>query len=351
MRTLASFIEPFPTPFGLNLRFVDVPIRILTNAPEVCARLRRYYAPYVRDGENAPLRTIRLIQGASSVGDSFEPIARGAGKSTKEAARDVIGGRLIRKLRTGVLIGMGVADAFAIGDLGAHLNQAINLINNCYAKIILKRGYVLLHASAVSGKDRTVALAGLPGAGKSTAALHLVEESFRFVSNDRLLARGSGEHIDVLGYPKQPRVNPGTLLNHPRLVSLLPPETRAHLRTLTSEELWTLEQKVDVDLDAIYGPGTVALQGTLTALVLLKWNRTGKGYRARRTDGASALSNAAILRRDLGVFDLEPQSRQRATRDRSGLAEILDRITVIEVTGGVDFAALVGTVGELVGRR
>ena len=37
---------------------------------------------------------------------------------------------------------------------------------NCYAKIVLDRGHVMLHASAVTRKDRTAVLAGPPGAGE-----------------------------------------------------------------------------------------------------------------------------------------------------------------------------------------
>jgi hypothetical protein len=52
---------------------------------------------------------------------------------------------------------------------------------------------------------------------------------------------------------KQPRVNPGTLLGHPRLAALLVPADRAALAALPAGELWDLERKSDVDLDSIYG--------------------------------------------------------------------------------------------------
>jgi len=37
--------------------------------------------------------------------------------------------------------------------------------------------------------------------------LHLVEDSFRFLSADRVLALAGSDQVEVLGYPKQPRVN------------------------------------------------------------------------------------------------------------------------------------------------
>src|SRR5262249_57144168 len=118
-----------------------------------------------------------------------------------------------------------------------HLNQGINLGASCYAKVVLRRGHVLLHASAVPRKDRTAVLAGPPGAGKSTSALHLVEAGFRCLSNDRVLARPLPDMVEALGYPKQPRVNPGTLPGHARLSTLLDPADRAHLRALPVPQL------------------------------------------------------------------------------------------------------------------
>ena len=62
----------------------------------------------------------------------------------------------------------------------------------------------------------------MPGAGKSTASLHVVEAGWRFLSNDRVLARATSDgRVEVRGYPKQPRVNPGTLVHHPRLAESL----------------------------------------------------------------------------------------------------------------------------------
>ncbi len=99
------------------------------------------------------------------------------------------GGRLILKRSTGALMALWPGGAFAAGDIRTNLNQGINLVNNCYAKAVLRRGHVLLHASAVVRDQRAAVLAGPPGAGKSTSALHLVEAGFHCLSNDRVLAK------------------------------------------------------------------------------------------------------------------------------------------------------------------
>jgi HprK-related kinase B len=349
--TLDELIAPFDTPYALDLRFADVPVRVLTNATEIRAGLRRYYAPWVRERAEDDAATVRLVQAEPRTTAGFVPVVRRDGKAPKEAVCEVRGGRLVRKLTTGVLMGLRPRDAFAVGDLVRHLNQGINLINNRYAKAVLRRGHLLLHASAVTRDGRAVALAGPPGAGKSTSALHLVERGFRFVSNDRLLVRPGSGAVEALGYPKQPRVNPGTLLHHPRLSFLLEPDDRTALARLPSADLWKLERKCDVDLESIYGTGTFTLGATLIGLVILTWRPTGSGLTLRRLDRGDALACLPLIRKDLGVFDLDRRRREDAVREVSAYSALFERLTVVEVDGRVDFAALASIVDDLLAER
>jgi HprK-related kinase B len=347
---ITSLPEQIDTPFVLDLAFGDVPVRVRTNALEILTALRRYYAPWVAADGARPASVVALIQGEPAADGPFEVIDRGPGRRPKEAVLDVAGGRLIRKLATGVLMDVRRDEAFAVGDLLTNLNQAVNLINARYAEVVLARGYVLLHASAVSREGGTVALAGPPGAGKSTAALHLVEHGFRFLSNDRVLARPVDGAVEARGYPKQPRVNPGTLLYHPRLVGLLEPAAQRRLRALPPRALWALEDKRDVDLDAIYGDGTVELVGTLRALVLLGWAPDGQGFRVRRLDTDAALASLPVVRKDLGAFDLVRDTRRRAVRELLRYVLLLRRVDVLRVEGAVDMKALIDVVGERLSR-
>ena len=342
-----SLIAGFSAPHTLSLSFADVPIRVRTNDPDIRARLASYYRRYVVADGPAPLADVNLIQGKVPVEGDFVDIPR-AGRRAKEAIREVPGGRLILKRSTGALMALWPGGAFATGDIRANLNQGINLVNNCYAKVVLRRGHVLLHASAVVRDRRAAVLAGPPGAGKSTSALHLVEAGFHCLSNDRVLAKPLPDEVEALGYPKQPRVNPGTLLGHPRLSALLLPTDRAALAALPPDELWELERKSDVDLDRIYGNGVVELRGRMVALVFLRWRRDGQGLGVRPLKVEEALDALPIVYKNLGAFDLDRapgSSMTDAERDR--YRELFGRVTLVEVTGGIDFAALVGVVEDL----
>ena len=58
---------------------------------------------------------------------------------------------------------------------------------------------------------------------------------------------------------------------------------------LSPEELRLLERKRDVDLDAIYGSGTVALSRNMKCLVLLKWRLKEEAFVVRRLRPPEAL--------------------------------------------------------------
>ena len=351
MSSVAALIAPFETPRVLDLELAGVAIRVLSNDLEIHARLSRYYAPYVMAARAHPRLVVSLIQGRPPAQGEFRDLVRPGGRRVKESIRNAGGGRLILKQATRVLMGLLPDRAFAVGDLRMNLNQGINLINAVYAKAMLRRGHVLFHASAVSWRGQSVVMAGPAGAGKSTAALHCIEGGFRFVSNDRVLAKRRAGTVEVLGYPKQPRVNPGTLLTHPRLSSLLSSEERARLIALPPDELWNLEEKRDVDLDLVYGPGTVDLSARMRALVLLRWHRRGGTVRVRPIEVSEALSNLPLFYKDLGAFDLDLEPNAPALADvEQRYRALLTRVTLVDVTGSPDFGRLVKLVSDLVAR-
>ena len=107
---------------------------------------------------------------------------------------------------------------------------------------------MLCHAAGVVVAGNGMAIAGMSGGGKSTLALHLLGTGAAFCSNDRLLVRSAGSGARMTGVAKQPRINPGTALNNPRLESVLSSERRSELARIEESELWDLEEKYDVDV-------------------------------------------------------------------------------------------------------
>jgi len=71
--------------------------------------------------------------------------------------------------------------------------------------VLRLRGVVCLHASAVAVGDRAIALVGLPGAGKSTAAAAFACAGYPVISDDVVALEDHGERFLV--QPGYPRVN------------------------------------------------------------------------------------------------------------------------------------------------
>jgi len=117
---------------------------------------------------------------------------------------------------------------------------------------------------------------------------------------------------------------------------------------LPARELWELERKSDVDLDSIYGDGAVELKGQMVALVLLKWRRDGHGLDVRRLSVEEALAALPLVYKNLGAFDLDRAPGSGITdAERDRYAQIYGRVTLVEVTGGIDFTKLVQVVDRL----
>jgi HprK-related kinase B len=344
-RGLAEVLAARTAPYTLVLRFLDVPVRVFTDDMDVWTGLARYYAPWVVHEVDDGAPTVTLLQGEVAAGGGFTDVARADGKRTKEAVRELDGGRLVLKRQTGVVMGIWPGRAVAAGDVRRHLNQAVNLVNHLYAAHLIARGYRLLHAAAVVRDGRAVVLAGVPGAGKSTASLHFVEAGWRFLSNDRVLARATAAGaIEVRGYPKQPRVNPGTLVHHPRLAGLLKPDEQHTLLAMPPAALWALERKCDVDLDALYGPGTMLLGSAMAMLVVLRWRPARAEPATFRALTEPDLPDAVpLVAKDLGAFGVGAAGTHRAA-DAAAYLELLRRVPVHEACGGMDLGALQGLV-------
>ncbi len=329
----------YPPTDLLTFSFLGIALSVHTNDARVTSGLERYFAPFREGVPAGETLSIYVLQGTPI----YDPLMlgdvprQGPGRTVKEAIYDVPGGRIVVKRRTGVVVYIAEPEHYVVGDLVRNLNQAANVISMVFAKAMLRRGYVMLHASAALGEEGGVAFAAQSGAGKSTMALALVEAGYRFVTNDRLLVRLVNGQVEMVGVPKIPRVNPGTLLRLSRLTALLPPEARKRYEHMSPDALWATEEKRDVEVDRIFGPGTFQLTGRLRVIYLLAWGQGEAGWEVHPLD--LAVRRAALRRmiKRVGVQDLQPPA---PTAQEAALDTMADAIPVYEVTGQPDVAAL-----------
>ena len=181
----------------------------------------------------------------------------------KEEFLELDGGRLVRKRLTGMYFLFGQDVNLAVGPCVENDNQVVNFINNRLIQWELDRGGLLAHAAAVNHQGRGLALAGFSGMGKSTLALHLMSRGLNFISNDRLLVQEAGRGVVMRGVPKLPRINPGTALNNPDLVSVIPEDEKEVFGQMSTDEIWTLEHKYDVGHHQMLRTGSLSAHESL----------------------------------------------------------------------------------------
>lgn len=345
MSELASILHAYRPDAHLGLDIAGVPLRVHTNAPGVHERLRRYFGAYVVADAGAGASDVVLFSGPP-VYDPARMVdvpRRSRTDTVKEAFYDAPDARVVLKRRTGVVIYVAEPTHYVVGDLETNFNQAVNAVMMVFAKTMLRRGYVMLHASAILGEAGGIAFASSSGSGKSTIALMLVEQRQHLVSNDRLFIRPTPSGAEMVGVPKQPRVNPGTLLRIPRLTRLMPAEVRMRYQPIPPEQLWTLEHKHDVDVDAIYGPGTVQLRGFLRAVFLLRWSPNSRGWSVHTLAPDERVGALAQTMKGVGVYDATPPS---AAAQQAILAAVCETLSVYEVSGHADLDRLAALVLE-----
>jgi len=333
----------YPATDLLTFRFLGVALSVHTNDARVTSGLARYFAPFRASVPARETLPIYVLQGTPI----YDPLLlddvapRAPGRTVKEAFYDVPSGRIVVKRRTGVVVYIAESEHYIVGDLVRNLNQAANAISMVFAKAVQRRGYVMLHASAALGEEGGVAFAAHSGSGKSTMALALVEAGYQFVTNDRLLVRLDKGQVEMVGVPKIPRVNPGTLLRLSRLSSLLPQEARRHYEHMSPDVLWAAEEKRDVEVDRIFGPGTFQLTGRLRIVYVLAWRPGGAGWEVHPLDFAARCAALRQMAKQVGVQDPHPPAR---AVQETALDAIAAAVPVCEVTGQPDVGALTASI-------
>jgi HprK-related kinase B len=166
--------------------------------------------------------------------------------------------------------------------------------------------------------------------------------------------RNAGNSTDALGIPKLPRINPGTIVTNARLTGLIDEEREEELRNLEPDELWHLEEKYDLFIDDIYGPGRISHDARLTDFWVLNWSRdSADATEVSKTDLKDRPDLLSAIMKNPGPFYQTPQGPfwpMKTPLDTEAYLGALEGVQVWEVKGLIDFDALFEAGAELLGQ-
>ncbi len=332
----------------LHLQCGNCIMQIQSNSLDLLATLQHYFRHILLKPlpEKVDMYIVAIESETLETNYPFKDWLREPAKSgRKEAYYDIDAARLIRKVRTGMLFLQSASSKIAAGPCLANSNQVINFINNQYMNWLQQRQWLICHAAAVSYAGRAYALAGFSGGGKSTLMLHLLNnDKVNYISNDRLFIRQQNNRVDVAGIAKLPRINPGTIVHNPRLQALLSLKRREQLLRLPKQQLWELEEKYDVDIEAVYGAGRMADNLPLQAFIVLNWQHdSAQACQVTQVDIQQRRDLLGAIMKSPGPFFQDQKGQFLSTSinfDQPAYLSILATLPIYEVSGKVDFAEL-----------
>jgi HprK-related kinase B len=332
----------------LRLTIGECNLVIRSNSQSLLERLARYFHHLPKHKSVATIEITAIEGDKLETGLPFIDWRREAGKSgRKDAYVDLTDGRLVLKVRTGMVFLQSEQWRIAVGPCEAYDNQLINFINSQVMNWLQQRDWLICHAACLILGGRGIGMAGFSGGGKSTLMLHLMEHpASRYLTNDRLFLRRQGVSVEAVGIPKLPRINPGTVVNSPRLSPLIDAQRRDELLKLPQQALWELEEKFDVDVEHFYGRDRIdtSTPVPLAAMLILNWSREEtvpvkmtKVDIAKRSELLNAVmkSPGPFFQNGLGEFMSDDEALQPAP-----YLALLRSVPIYEVTGKIDFVEL-----------
>lgn len=323
---------------SLILLFDKCRIKVLSNSKALLTKLSQYYGHFVIE-EGQPDIIVKAIEGGfPELGLRFTVKQPDPGKTKiKEEYTDLKDGRIVKKRLTGMYFVFGNGFNYAIGPVLSNDNQVINFINNRYLEWQVNKGFLLAHASGVEWKGKGVAIAGFSGKGKSTLALHFMKKGLNFISNDRLLVKKMDNHVKMLGIPKLPRVNPGTVLNNSCLSNVITEEEKRKFNEMEREELWNYEQKYDVFIDECFGKDRFSLSSYLACIVILNWEYNSSPLEINKVVFEERRDLLQPFMKSLGLFYNLNETKHHPNVSENDYLTHLNGCTVLELKGGIDF--------------
>lgn len=332
-------------------QIVDIDIgycscRLRSNSDQLLTHLADYFS-FVVKPVSEPTYTLNLIESAEvDLAVNFTDWQREPGKTgRKDSFIDFPGGRLVRKVRTGMVFLQSQEILCAVGPCLENDNQVINFICSQMMTWLQQRDWLICHAASVVHNGKALAVAGFSGGGKSSFMLNLMEQTdIQFLTNDRLFIKADGQSVSAAGIPKMPRINPGTIVHNARLQSLIEQQQREVLLALPNEQLWQLEDKYDADIECFYGVDRIRYQAPFGALLILNWSRDSEEAAAiQQIDLAERSELLAAVMKSPGPFYQDTNGSfidDQYHADPQHYVDALRHVNVFEATGKVDFDRL-----------
>jgi HprK-related kinase B len=260
--------------------------------------------------------------------------------------------RLVYKIKTGMLLLQSRQRSAVMGPVHQYPNQVINFLLTQYLNRQQQQGWLLAHAAGLQIQQHGIAIAGLSGGGKSTLMLKLLEHGEHFISNDRLLLkRLNAQKTWMHGIPKQPRINPGTIVHHDRLHPLINEAERQHFLSLPSETLRQIEQKYDAPVDSLFWQGCTKLESQLDYLIILNWgDAKAKQTKFQQVDLKQREDLLPAIMKSAGVFYSVEENGEESFPENAKIPSPADYLTalepvkVYELSGKRDFEQAVESV-------
>lgn len=333
-------------PGGVIIDFGGYALRIRSNSDALLALMKDYFRHVLSDKDYADTELIAYERAIVDTGQAFIDWQREPGKTgRKDAYVDVTGGRVVLKIRTGMVFLQSQTHVIAAGSCLENDNQVINFIVSQYMNHLQRQGWMICHAAGLVRDGRALGMAGFSGGGKSTLMLHmLAEEGVSFLTNDRLFVHQEAGGTVAAGIPKLPRINPGTVINNPVLIDLISSARREELFQMKEQELWELEEKHDVDVATLYGEGKMSFQAPLSCFLILNWSRDDEHETCVDEIDLSARMDllAAIMKSPGPIYQMTDGSMfsDGTPFDQAAYIEAMRGVLFYEVTGKVDFSIL-----------
>lgn len=363
-------------PTVLQLKLLDYSYFLQSNSAALLTELKQYFGHLITECSSDTLP--KLLQDHQSLKMVFWQIPimselieqtewtdcyREPGKKgRKEAVFDdpQLAQRAVFKVKTGMIFLQPALPALdhhndvpnAFGPCEDHPNQIINFILTQFLNRHQLQGWTLGHASALQLQHTGLAIAGLSGGGKSTLMLKLMNEGANFVSNDRILFRRliadnqNSSELILRGIPKQPRINPGTIVHNEQIQSLFSPEKRQSYLDMPTEALRGLEEKYDLMIADFYGAERQQLEIKLQHIIVLNWGQDTETSLTQSTFQESPLLLPALMKSP-GPFYSDHGGKFINTYDEleaKPYQKVLQTLPVWELNGKIDFEAAVALI-------